>query len=143
MVGLLDERPGRRAFAQALAGGAGILEARRRERPAASGAQLASELEAAMASGFPTHGAEGARASRVSARWWPIAEPAQGDYEQLRPPRRAAGRAAVRPPRVARAYAYKVLILEELRRFGVSVRFLEGPAHGEDPQATLLARCMA
>ena len=38
--------------------------------------------------------------------------------------------------RLARAYAYQVLILEELERFGVSVRFLEGPAHGDDPQVT-------
>jgi site-specific DNA recombinase len=42
--------------------------------------------------------------------------------------------------RLARAYAYQVLILEELERFGVSVRFLEGPAHGEDPQAKLLVQ---
>jgi site-specific DNA recombinase len=40
--------------------------------------------------------------------------------------------------RLARAYAYQVLILEELARFGVSVRFLEGPAHSDDPQAKLL-----
>ena len=40
--------------------------------------------------------------------------------------------------RLARAYAYQVLILEELARFGVTVRFLEGPAHGDDPQTTLL-----
>ena len=42
--------------------------------------------------------------------------------------------------RLARAYAYQVLILEELERFGVSVRFLEGPAHGDDPQARLLVQ---
>jgi len=42
--------------------------------------------------------------------------------------------------RLARAYAYQVLILEELERFGVVVRFLEGPAHSEDPQATLLVQ---
>ena len=42
--------------------------------------------------------------------------------------------------RLARAYAYQVLILEEFERFGVSVRFLEGPAHGEDPQAKLLVQ---
>jgi site-specific DNA recombinase len=42
--------------------------------------------------------------------------------------------------RLARAYAYQVLILEELERLGVRVRFLEGPAHGEDPQATLLVQ---
>jgi site-specific DNA recombinase len=42
--------------------------------------------------------------------------------------------------RLARAYAYQVLILEELERFGVAVRFLEGPALGADPQATLLVQ---
>jgi site-specific DNA recombinase len=42
--------------------------------------------------------------------------------------------------RLARAYAYQVLILEELERFGVTVRFLEGPALGADPQATLLVQ---
>jgi site-specific DNA recombinase len=42
--------------------------------------------------------------------------------------------------RLARVYAYQVLIIEELARFGVSVRFLEGPAHGEDPQTTLLVQ---
>jgi site-specific DNA recombinase len=42
--------------------------------------------------------------------------------------------------RLARVYAYQVLIIEELARFDVSVRFLEGPAHGEDPQTTLLVQ---
>ena len=42
--------------------------------------------------------------------------------------------------RLARAYHYQVLILEELERFGVTVQFLEGPAPGEDPQATLLVQ---
>jgi site-specific DNA recombinase len=40
--------------------------------------------------------------------------------------------------RLARAYGYQVLILEELERFGVTVRFLEGPSPSDDPQATLL-----
>lgn len=40
--------------------------------------------------------------------------------------------------RLARAYAYQVLILEELQRFNVTVQFLQGPTLGEDPQATLL-----
>jgi site-specific DNA recombinase len=40
--------------------------------------------------------------------------------------------------RLARAYAYQVLILEELERFGVTVQFLEGPAPSDDPQAMLL-----
>lgn len=42
--------------------------------------------------------------------------------------------------RLARSYAYQVLILEELERFGVWVRFLEGPGLGADPQATLLVQ---
>ena len=44
------------------------------------------------------------------------------------------------PDRLARAYAYQVLILEELERFGVAVRFLDGPAPGDDPQARLLVQ---
>ena len=40
--------------------------------------------------------------------------------------------------RLARAYAYQALILEELERLGVTVRFLEGPTPSDDPQATLL-----
>ena len=39
--------------------------------------------------------------------------------------------------RLARAYAYQVLILEELERFGVTVRFLEGP----DPVTIRRRRC--
>ena len=42
--------------------------------------------------------------------------------------------------RLARAYAYQVLILDELERFGVHVRFLDGPAPGDDPQARLLVQ---
>jgi site-specific DNA recombinase len=42
--------------------------------------------------------------------------------------------------RLARAYHYQVLILEELERFGVKVQFLEGPAPGDDPQSTLLVQ---
>jgi site-specific DNA recombinase len=44
------------------------------------------------------------------------------------------------PDRLARAYAYQVLILEEVERFGVTVRFLDGPAPGDDPQAKLLVQ---
>jgi site-specific DNA recombinase len=44
------------------------------------------------------------------------------------------------PDRLARAYAYQVLILDELERFGVPVRFLDGPAPGDDPQARLLVQ---
>ncbi len=44
------------------------------------------------------------------------------------------------PDRLARVYAYQVLILEELERFGVPVHFLDGPAPGDDPQAKLLVQ---
>ncbi len=44
------------------------------------------------------------------------------------------------PDRLARSYAYQVLVLEELERFGVSVRFLEGPQLSDDPQARLLVQ---
>ena len=44
------------------------------------------------------------------------------------------------PDRLARAYAYQVLILDELERFGVPVHFLDGPAPGDDPQAKLLVQ---
>ena len=42
MVGLLDERPGRRGPVKLSPEVLGFLEARRRERPGASGAELAS-----------------------------------------------------------------------------------------------------
>ena len=48
MVGLLDERPGRRGPVKLSPEVLGFLQARHRERPAASGAELAAELEAAL-----------------------------------------------------------------------------------------------
>ena len=48
MVGLLDERPGRRSPLRLSPEVLAFLEARRREAPEASGAQLAQELEAAL-----------------------------------------------------------------------------------------------
>ncbi len=48
MVGLLDERPGRRGPVKLSPEVLAFLETRRRERPDASGAELASELEAAL-----------------------------------------------------------------------------------------------
>jgi transposase len=48
MVGLLDERPGRRGPVKLSAEVLAFLERRRRERPGASGAELASELEQAL-----------------------------------------------------------------------------------------------
>ena len=43
-------------------------------------------------------------------------------------------------PARARVRLPGALILEEFERFGVSVRFLEGPAVSDDPQATLLVQ---
>jgi len=48
MVGLLDERPGRRGPLKLSPEVLAFLEARRRGRPGASGAELASELETAL-----------------------------------------------------------------------------------------------
>jgi len=48
MVGLLDERPGRRGPVKLSAQVLAFLAARRRERPGASGAELAAELERAL-----------------------------------------------------------------------------------------------
>jgi site-specific DNA recombinase len=45
------------------------------------------------------------------------------------------------PDRLARSYAYQVLILDELARFGVSVRFTDAPGlDQDDPQARLLTQ---
>ncbi|MCA1699864.1 MAG: helix-turn-helix domain-containing protein [Actinobacteria bacterium] len=48
MVGLLDERPGRRGPIKVSPEVVAFLEARRRERPDASGAELADELDQAL-----------------------------------------------------------------------------------------------
>ena len=45
------------------------------------------------------------------------------------------------PDRLARSYAYQVLILDELARFGVSVTFADAPGlDQDDPQARLLTQ---
>ena len=45
------------------------------------------------------------------------------------------------PDRLARSYAYQVLILDELARLGVTVRFTDGPGLDDsDPQAKLLTQ---
>jgi site-specific DNA recombinase len=45
------------------------------------------------------------------------------------------------PDRLARAYAYQVLILDELARFGVKVHFTDAPdLAADDPQAVLLTQ---
>jgi transposase len=48
MVGLLDERPGRRGPVKLSTEVLAFLEARRRERPGVSGAELADQLERAL-----------------------------------------------------------------------------------------------
>jgi len=42
------------------------------------------------------------------------------------------------PDRLARAYAYQVVVLDELARFGVAVLFTDSPPLDDDPQARLL-----
>ena len=44
------------------------------------------------------------------------------------------------PDRLARAYAYQVVVLDELARHGVTVRFADAPAIADDPQARLLTQ---
>jgi site-specific DNA recombinase len=44
------------------------------------------------------------------------------------------------PDRLARVYAYQVIVLDELARLGVAVRFADAPAIDDDPQARLLTQ---
>jgi site-specific DNA recombinase len=44
------------------------------------------------------------------------------------------------PDRLARIYAYQVIVLDELARHGVSVRFTDAPPLADDPQARLLTQ---
>jgi site-specific DNA recombinase len=44
------------------------------------------------------------------------------------------------PDRLARVYAYQVIVLDELARHGVSVRFTDTPPLDDDPQARLLTQ---
>ena len=59
------------------------------------------------------------------------------------PPRRGLFDAVwcLSPDRLARVYAYQVLVLDELARFGVAVRFTDAPDFApDDPQAMLLTQ---
>ena len=44
------------------------------------------------------------------------------------------------PDRLARAYVYQVLVLDELAQFGVRVIFADAPPLDDDPQARLLTQ---
>src|SRR4051794_2176250 len=44
------------------------------------------------------------------------------------------------PDRLARVYAYQVIVLDELARHGVGVRFTDAPPLNDDPQAKLLTQ---
>jgi site-specific DNA recombinase len=44
------------------------------------------------------------------------------------------------PDRLARVYAYQVIVLDELARHGVGVRFTDAPPINDDPQAKLLTQ---
>ncbi len=47
------------------------------------------------------------------------------------------------PDRLARSYAYQVLITDELARYGVAIRYLDTPPFDSDPQARLLVQVQA
>ena len=44
------------------------------------------------------------------------------------------------PDRLARVYAYQVIVLDELARHRVQVAFADAPAIDDDPQAKLLTQ---
>ncbi|MHB1519667.1 MAG: recombinase family protein, partial [Acidimicrobiales bacterium] len=44
------------------------------------------------------------------------------------------------PDRLARSYAYQMLVLDELQRLGCQVRFTDAPEIADDPQARLLTQ---
>jgi site-specific DNA recombinase len=44
------------------------------------------------------------------------------------------------PDRLARSYAYQILVTDELARHGVPVRYLDAPPLNDDPEATLLVQ---
>jgi site-specific DNA recombinase len=44
------------------------------------------------------------------------------------------------PDRLARSYAYQILVTDELLRHGVQVRYLDAPPLDDDPEATLLVQ---
>src|SRR6266704_275947 len=44
------------------------------------------------------------------------------------------------PDRLARSYAYQMLVTDELLRHGVQVRYVDAPPLGDDPEATLLVQ---
>src|SRR6266498_2063543 len=44
------------------------------------------------------------------------------------------------PDRLARVYAWQVVVLDELARLGMAVRFVDAPALDDDPQARLLTQ---
>jgi site-specific DNA recombinase len=44
------------------------------------------------------------------------------------------------PDRLARIYAYQVIVLDELARHSVAVRFTDAPPLADDPQARLLTQ---
>ena len=44
------------------------------------------------------------------------------------------------PDRLARSYAYQILITDELLRHGVQIQYLDAPPLDDDPEATLLVQ---
>lgn len=47
------------------------------------------------------------------------------------------------PDRLARVYAYQVIVLDELARHGVAVCFTDAPSLSDDPQAKPLTQVQA
>jgi site-specific DNA recombinase len=94
-----------------------------RERVTASGDELAGE--------YVDDGQSGARLDRPGLDALRDAAEA-GLFERVW---------CLSPDRLARAYAYQVLVLDELARFGVTVRFADAPGLADgDPQAVLLTQ---
>src|SRR6202012_2878616 len=93
-----------------------------RKRVAAEGHQLVAE--------YRDDGCSGARLDRPG-------------LDALRDAAEAGRRDAVwclSPDRLARIYAYQVIVLDELARHGVTVLFHDAPPLADDPQAQLLTQ---
>jgi site-specific DNA recombinase len=89
-----------------------------------------SELGHEVVSEFLDDGYSGARLNRPGLDALRDAAEA-GRFEELW---------CLTPDRLARSYAYQILVLDELARCGVQVRFLDAPPIADDPQAKLLVQ---
>src|SRR5207247_319921 len=115
---------------------------RRRFWPPAEVAQVDYErLRAAALAGTPLLGPTAtcvARRGLAGLLTWPAA-----GLDGLRDAAEAGvveGVWCLSPDRLARVYAWQVVVLDELARLGVAVRFVDAPALDDDPQARLLTQ---